>query len=311
MSDVDITTTALVSGLNMRPSVSIVGCGTVGTAIGKLLARAGYPIRGVATRSPDTAQRAAKIVGAERHSDCPWHISRQAEVVFITTPDDAIQSTCKAIADNKGFDKDAVVIHCSGALSSDVLSSARDCGAAVASLHPLQSFASVEQAEALVPGSFCAIEGDDAALPVLRRLVTDLGGVLMEISADGKILYHAAAVVASNYLVTLMNLALELDRAAGMSPDVSFKALLPLIKGTLENIDTKGIPEALTGPIARGDVETVAAHLEVMEERVPGLLRIYKTLGVHTIDLARAKGTLDEEAAEKLASLLGQKGAVG
>jgi predicted short-subunit dehydrogenase-like oxidoreductase (DUF2520 family) len=288
----------------MKPTIALIGCGTVGSAMGKLLARAGYRITGVATRSLDTAGRAAKMVGAERFSDRPWDVSRGAQIVFVTTPDDVIESTCKAIVKHRGFDKNAVVVHCSGALSSAILSSARRCEAAVATLHPLQSFASVDQAEKLVPGSFCAIEGDKAALPVVRRLVQDVGGLLMEITPEGKTLYHAAAVVASNYLVTLIHLARALNHAAGISPDVSFRALLPLINGTLSNIGAKGIPEALTGPIARGDVNTVAAHLKAIENRAPDFLAIYKTLGLCAVDLARDKGTCSQEAAERLVALL-------
>jgi predicted short-subunit dehydrogenase-like oxidoreductase (DUF2520 family) len=294
----------LLFGVKMKPTIAIIGCGTVGTAMGKLLARVGYPITGVATRDLDTAGRAAKMIGAERFSDCPWDVSRGAQVVFVTTPDDAIESTCKAVVEHQGFDKHAVVIHCSGALSSAVLSSARRCEATVASLHPLQSFASVDQAEKLVPGSFCAIEGDKTALPVVRQLVQDVGGVLMEITPEAKPLYHAAAVAASNYLVTLMDLALKLDRGAGIPSDVSFRALLPLIKGTLNNIGAKGIPAALTGPIARGDVDTVTAHLRAIEERAPECLMIYKTLGLYTVDLARDKGTCSKKAAERLIALL-------
>lgn len=289
---------------NLKPALSIIGCGTLGTAFGKLLARAGYRISGIATRSLETAERTAGIIGAKRFSDCPWEISLGADVVFITTPDDAIESTCKVISEHKGFEKNAVVIHCSGALSSEILSSARDCGAVVASLHPLQSFASVDQAETLVRGSFCAIEGDNAALPAVRQLVNDLGGLLMEITAEVKTLYHAAAVVASNYLVALIHLALKLDRAAGIPPDVAFRATLPLIKGTLSNIGAKGIPEALTGPIARGDRATVAAHLKAIKDRVPELLTVYSTLGLYTVDLAKDKGTLTKEMVEELIALL-------
>ncbi len=293
----------LLLGVKMKPTIAIIGCGTVGTAVGKLLSRAGYPITGVATRGLDTAGRAAKMIGAERFSDCPWDVSRGAQVVFVTTPDDAIESTCEAVVEHQGFDKHAVVIHCSGALSSAVLSSARRCEARIASLHPLQSFASVDQAEKLVPGSFCAIEGDKTALPVARQLVQDVGGVVMEITPEVKPLYHAAAVAASNYLVTLMDLALKLDRGAGIPSDVSFRALQPLINGTLNNIGAKGIPVALTGPVARGDVDTVTAHLRAIEEHAPECLMIYKTLGLYTVDLARDKGTCSKQAAEKLIAL--------
>jgi predicted short-subunit dehydrogenase-like oxidoreductase (DUF2520 family) len=173
----------------------------------------------------------------------------------------------------------------------------------VATLHPLQSFASVDQAVSLMPGSFCTIEGDEDALPAVRGVVEDLGGILLEITAEKKTLYHAAAVAASNYLVTLIHLALELDRAAGLDGDRSLNALLPLIKGTLDNIDKKGIPDALTGPIARGDVATVSAHLKAMKKDAPGLLPLYQCLGLYTIGLARAKGTIDQNMADELTAI--------
>jgi len=292
-------------GGDIKATVAIVGCGIVGTAMGKLLGKADYHISGVVTKHLETARRAAEATSAERFSISPWEVTRGAKIVFITTPDDLIESTCITISEHKGFEKNAVVIHCSGALSSDILSSARDSEAMVATLHPLQSFASTDQAVSLVPGSFCTIEGDKDALPIVRQIVEDIGGILLEITADKKTLYHAAAVAASNYLVTLLHLALELDKAAGLTSDTSYKALLPLIKGTLSNIGEEGIPGALTGPIARGDVATVSAHLKAMEKDAPELLTLYRCLGLYTVDLAKAKGTLSKEAADKLRTLLG------
>lgn len=291
-------------GGDIKATVAIVGCGIVGTAMGKLLSKADYRISGVVTKHLETARTAAEVTRAERFSVSPWEITREADVVFITTPDDLIESTCMTISEHKGFEKNAVVIHCSGALSSDILSSARDSEAMVATLHPLQSFASTDQAVSLVPGSFCTIEGDKDALPIVRQIVEDIGGILLEITAEKKTLYHAAAVAASNYLVTLLHLALELDKAAGLTSDTSYKALLPLIKGTLSNIGEEGIPGALTGPIARGDVATVSAHLKAIEKDAPMLLALYRCLGLYTVDLAKAKGTLNEMAAEKIRALL-------
>ncbi|MBW2174307.1 MAG: DUF2520 domain-containing protein [Deltaproteobacteria bacterium] len=291
-------------GGDIKATVAIVGCGIVGTAMGKLLGKADYYISGVATQHLETARRAAEATGAGKFSISPWEITRGAKIVFVTTPDDLIESTCMTISEHEGFEKNAVVIHCSGALSSDVLSSARDAEAMVATLHPLQSFASTDQAVSLVPGSFCTIEGDKDALPIVREIVEDIGGILLEITAEKKTLYHAAAVAASNYLVTLLHLALELDKAAGLTSNTSYEALLPLIKGTLSNIGEKGIPGALTGPIARGDVATVSSHLDAMAKDAPKLLTLYRCLGLYTIDLARAKGTLSKEAADKLRALL-------
>lgn len=287
-----------------KPTVAIIGCGTVGSALGKLLRGVGYRICGVATSNLETAQRAAEVTGAESCSDSPSEIAPTGEIVFITTPDDLIESVCVGISEQGGFQQGAAVIHCSGALSSEILASARGCGAKVATLHPLQSFASIDQAVSLVPGSFCTIEGDEDALSIVRKIVEDLGGMVSEITAEKKTLYHAAAVAASNYLVTLIHFALELDQAAGLDGETSLKALLPLIKGTLNNIGEKGIPDALTGPIARGDVATVSAHLKVIEEDAPELLPLYQCLGLYTVDLAKAKTTISEETAQKLIALL-------
>jgi predicted short-subunit dehydrogenase-like oxidoreductase (DUF2520 family) len=284
--------------------IAIVGCGTVGTALGQLLAQAGHVIVGVSARHKESAEKAARKVGTKRCSEIPWDITVGAQVVFITTPDDAIEKTCQDISDKNGFDNAAVVLHCSGALSSEILASARTCHASVASLHPLQSFASVEQAVHLVPGSYCAIEGDPPALATARQMVGDLGGIVMEIKKGAKTLYHAAAVVASNYLVTLVHVAQALNKNVGLSPHVSFKALQPLIKGTLKNIEARGIPDALTGPICRGDIATVQAHLASMKREAPELLDAYRALGRLTVGLARAKGTLSPERADRMEALL-------
>ena len=139
---------------------------------------------------------------------------------------------------------------------------------------------------------------------IVRQMVKDLGGILLEITAQKKALYHAAAVAASNYLVTLIHLALELNEAAGLPGHISFKALLPLIRGTLSNIGAKGIPGALTGPIARGDVATVSAHLQAIEKDAPELLLLYRSLGLYTVELAKAKKTIGQEAGERLVALL-------
>lgn len=287
-----------------KPALAIVGCGKVGTAMGKLLSRAGYPISGVVTRHLETARKAADEMGAGSYSDRPWDVTLGGEVVFITTPDDLIASVCRKIAEHRGFRKNAVVIHCSGALSSRILDPARGCGALAATLHPLQSFASVEQALGLVPGSFFAIEGDQEALAIVREIVADLKGVPLGITAERKTLYHAAAVAASNYFVAVMGLAMELNKAAGLPDELACDALLPLVKGTLSNISVQGIPDALTGPIARGDVATVSAHIEALKGVTPEFLPLYRCLGRYTVELAQAKKSISRQVATELMDLL-------
>ena len=287
-----------------KPSFSIVGCGKVGITLGKRLVQRGYPVAGLASRSLASARKAAELLGTDRVSETLWEATGQAGVVFITTPDDAIEDACRVIAQHSGFQPEAVVLHCSGVLSSVVLSSARDCGAHVGSLHPLQSFASIQEGTKRFEGILVSVEGDARAKAVARRIVQDLGANYAELQGDAKTLYHAAAVVASNYLVTLMHLAFGLNASAGISAQDSILGLMPLIQGTLSNIKSQGIPNALTGPIARGDVKTVQRHIQEIAARSPEFLQLYKTLGAHTIGLASAKGTVSPDAVGELEKIL-------
>lgn len=288
----------------MKPSFAIVGCGRVGTAFAKYLSASGYPIAGVACRTHASAQLLADLIGTERVSTIPWDITPGADVVFITTPDDKIEPVCQRIAENQGFTEKAVVLHSSGALPSTILSTAKSCGAAIGSLHPLQSFASKTFDKNPFPGIITDIEGDSAAVDVAKSIASDLETRSLLIKTEAKTLFHASAVVASNYLVAVLDLAFEFIGKAGVSRKEAWDVLQPLVNGTIANVGKVGIPEALTGPIARGDVETVAWHVRNIEENTPALGPLYKSLGLHTIQVAMAKGTLDAPGAEALKKIL-------
>ncbi len=289
----------------MKPSFSVIGCGRVGTALAGQLVPAGYRPAGFFSRSRSSAQAAARIAGdAALVFDEPWDAAKAADIVFLTPPDQAIAETCRLIADGQGFGQEMVVLHCSGALSSAVLQAARDQGAAVGSMHPLQSFAAATEGNPF-RGIKAAIEGDAAAVACARQLAGDLGADPISIRTEGKTLYHAAAVVASNYLVTVMRLSFQLLAEAGVPESEAYGVLSPLIGGTLNNIEQVGIPEALTGPIARGDVETVADHLSAIRQFSGEAADLYSRLGLATIEMARARGSLGEAAAGKLRELLG------
>jgi len=291
----------------MGCSFSIVGCGKVGKALGKFLTDAGYSAAGAASKSLSSAKAAADLLKTVRYSDIPWEITPSADVTLITTPDGVIADTCRLIAENKGFKAGSVVLHCSGALPSTILSSAGRCGAFTGSMHPLQSFAADNFTRNPFSGIIIAVEGEPRALTIAAEMASDLGATPLTIETQAKTLYHAAAVAASNYLVTLLSLAFRLLAEAGISGPAAYNALHPLIDGTLTNIKTIGIPQALTGPIARGDIETVKKHLVEIGSKAPQLTDLFKTLGFHTIDIAVAKGTLAEPDAEALRNLLGSK----
>jgi len=282
-----------------KPSVAVVGCGKVGTALALLLKERGYPVVAVASRSPESARKLARSLGCDSF-DRPWEATLKADLVFVTTPDREIAPVAELIAREGGFRFGQVVAHTSGAHASSELHGVRETGALAVSIHPLQSFADVAGAMENLPGSYFALEGDEAAIPLARQLVTDLKGRAFIIRAEDKPLYHAAACVASNYLVSLVHLATNLYGRFGLSPKEAFEALYPLVQGTINNIRRMGAVDALTGPVARGDVSTIAGHLPPLD-RVGSLESyLYRLLGLYTVRVAREKGSIDGGQARQL-----------
>jgi predicted short-subunit dehydrogenase-like oxidoreductase (DUF2520 family) len=227
-------------------------------------------------------------------------VADNVQLVFITTPDDAIAK----VAGELQWYPEQSVVHCSGADSTDIIVSARECGADVGGFHPLQTFASVAHAIENIPGSTFAIEAEEPLLSTLKEMASALEGSWVRLGAGDKVLYHAAAVIACNYFVTLVKLATDLWQTFGVPPQQATKALLPLLRGTLHNIDNVGLPHCLTGPIARGDIGTIKKHLDALEMAAPKILSTYRELGLQTIPIALAKGKIDKERAKELLTLL-------
>ncbi len=284
----------------MKPSFAIVGCGKVGTALAIFLTRAGYRSAGFASKRLSSAKHVADMVLSDHFSDVPWDITRDADVVFITTPDSDIEDTCNSISRNTGFADNAVVIHCSGALASSVLSGAKTCGAWIGSMHPLQSFASADHKTNPFQGIIVSLEGESSAVNIAKTIAEDLGGTVVTLLTEAKTLYHASAVVASNYLVTLLDLAIRLIQEAGVQRQDAFNLLKPLIEGTLSNIGNVGVQKALTGPIARGDIKTLETHIEEIGSKRPELLALYKMLAFYTIDIAAAGDSISASTIQAL-----------
>jgi predicted short-subunit dehydrogenase-like oxidoreductase (DUF2520 family) len=281
--------------------VGVIGAGKVGSAVAILLQRGGYQISGVASRSAASAERLAARLAVPA-----WpalNLAGKAELLLLTTPDDAIAQVAAELAAAGAFQRGQLVVHMSGALSSEALAPAAEKGAIALSLHPIQSFASVEQALELIPGSYFSIEGDSRGYEQAVWLVQTLGGSHFFLDAQSKALYHAAAVEASNYLVALLASSLELLAAAGVPEEVRLPAFLPLVEGTLRNIKSLGIPQALTGPIARGDLGTLHKHLQAMQS-CPEQRPVYSTMGLAAVELALAKGGIDQERAGQIRRLL-------
>jgi predicted short-subunit dehydrogenase-like oxidoreductase (DUF2520 family) len=286
--------------------IGFIGAGIVGTSLAVRLGRNalahGYRIEAVASRSRSSALRLVQAAGSGQIYDTPQGVADNADFVFITTPDDAIAVVVNEVRWHAG----QYVVHCSGADSLDVLEPARLCGAQVGSFHPLQTFASIQKAIDNLPGSTFALEAEGDLLEILKEMSLALEGRWIKLGAGDKAAYHTAAVMSCNYLVTLVKLATDLWGSFGIPREEAIQALLPLLRGTINNIETLGIPNALTGPIARGDIGTVQIHLNTLKETAPDILPAYSELGLQTLPVALAKGKINERQARELEDILKQ-----
>ena len=280
--------------------LGFIGTGTVGTALALKLSRRGYQVIAASSRGYTSASNLARTIDGCLAYRNNQDVADVAGLVFITTPDDAIAP----VATSLNFRPGQSVIHCSGADSTANLKTARESGAQVGVIHPLQTFANTEQALENLPGSTFALEAEEPLLSTLKEMTTALEGHWIELKASDKVLYHAAAVIACNYLVTLVKLATDLWQTFQVPPAKATQALLPLIRGTIRNIETVGIPQCLTGPIARGDTGTITKHLNALEGVAPTMLTTYRELGLATIPIALAKGKINSKQAEELKSIL-------
>jgi predicted short-subunit dehydrogenase-like oxidoreductase (DUF2520 family) len=280
----------------------IIGTGMVGTAIGKLLQQAGYSIVGMSDLSSAQLKRAQKYIQAKSYKN-PAQAASIADCIFITTRDDQILEVCKEIAQNTSL-KGKKVFHLSGAGGLELLAPASNAGGAVASIHPLQSFSSIDGAISSIPGSYFGITAGRGAQTISVALVHALKGIPILISSRQKPLYHAAACIASNYLVTLMSVVDTISIAAGFKEKNALKAYMPLVYGSLKNIERQGCAGALTGPIARADVGTIEKHLKAFTGKLSHFRPLYSELGKITVDLAQQKGTINNTQAKRIRGLL-------
>ena len=265
--------------------IGIIGSGRAGGALGAALASAGYPVTGVSARSRASLERAARLLP---HVPVlpPDEVTRHADVVLLAVPDDAIATVALSLP----FTEDQYAVHLSGAHGTSVL---RGIAATPVALHTPMTFT---DAPASLAGVVFTATAPDRAL--VERLVKDLGAEVQWIAEDQRALYHAGLVHGANHLVTLVSQALDVLRAAGIADPSA--TLRPLLTATLDNTLRSG-HDALTGPIVRGDAETVQAHLAVLRGRTAST---YTELARATVELAAADGRLDAETAARIEQVL-------
>ncbi len=283
-----------------KPTLSFIGAGTLGRALSVACAAAGYRVLSIHSHSFEDATRLANdLPGAEAVPSLSE--ATRADIVFLTVPDDAIAEVCESIS----WPRSCSVVHCSGALSLEPLEHAQEAGASIGGLHPLQTFAAGAEHAGRLSGIAYALEASSNELhDALEELVEALGGRPQWIKGSDKPLYHVSAAMASNYLVALLGDASKLWESFGLSREGGLQSLLPLVRGTIDNLQGVGFPDALTGPIARGDVDTVRIHLDALTTSQPDIIDSYAAMGKRTVTLGLEKGTLSEDAARAISELL-------
>src|SRR6266481_4277232 len=247
----------------MRGSLTIVGAGRVGRALGRGLHELGWKIGAVVTRSHASARRATRFIGAGQPHGGLTRQVLSCSVILVATPDSAVREVAEELARIGAEELDGkIVLHTSGALAASALDAVRTFGAAAGSMHPLQSFSGVGVPQ--LEGKVFAIEGDAAAVRMARQIARSLGGAPVKIEGSKKPLYHAGAAMAAGHVLAVVEAAARLLMSVGMNRREAVRALLPLTRQVLQNFERLGPRAAWTGPLARGDYEVIEAHKKAL-----------------------------------------------
>ncbi|WP_444946363.1 Rossmann-like and DUF2520 domain-containing protein [Microbulbifer sp. VTAC004] len=284
-------------------TLNIIGAGRLGKTLGRLWQQKGlFQLKSIFNRSYDSALAAVEFIGAGQAAESIESMA-EADCWLISCSDGEIAVFAQRLSDRLAERNDIIAFHCSGALSSQVLEVLRP--ASIASAHPVHSFAEPLHSLDTLPGSSVALEGDSLAVSALENAFTALGCEILTIEAQHKSLYHAGSVIACNYLTALIDLSLRSFAAAGIERNSALKLLEPIVLQTAQNNMSLGPEKSLTGPIARGDLETVATQVENLASVDPQLALHYRQLGLACVELAR-RGQLSDESAASLIELLSE-----
>lgn len=283
--------------------IGFIGAGKVGAAFGTYLTQNGFEVAGYYSRSIESASNSAVLTSGKAYIHIE-ELVQECEIIVITTPDDAITSVGLFLAQLSVSWEPKTVMHMSGIHSSACFEPLVQKGATACSLHPMLAFGDYRTAvEALKTVPF-TLEGEGEHIIKIKHILKICGNQWTQIQSNQKALYHTAACMLSNYLVTLMDTGLSMLVSAGFEPEQAKVLAEPLVRGTVKNIFSMGTEKALTGPISRGDAGTVALHVKKLSEFQENWQTIYKQLGISTVDLALKAGRINESAHDLIKGVL-------
>jgi predicted short-subunit dehydrogenase-like oxidoreductase (DUF2520 family) len=284
-------------------SIAIIGAGKLGTSLGKALSKAGFTITSLSCSTLPSARESRRIIGQGEPSANNIETARRGEILILSVPDDEINTVVQELesADNLWTGK--LVFHCSGRIPAEILSPLQKKGASTASLHPIQTFSQKDTDVKIFQNTHISLEGDETAVLTAKKIVLRIGGHPIVIKAEDKPLYHAALSLSSNFFVVLLDTAVTLLRSSGLDDALALRILLPLMEGAFQNVKTSDIRSSLTGPVIRGDKNTVRAHLEALQT-YPEIQEIYRKLAAQALEIAKGKKRLSDKKIKELTQIL-------
>jgi predicted short-subunit dehydrogenase-like oxidoreductase (DUF2520 family) len=282
--------------------ISIIGAGRLGASLGYALRKKGHKIRALSCKSLPSAKESRKIIGEGQALTDNREAAKKGKVVFICVPDEEIERITKDLSRSDIDWTKRHVFHCSGLLPSEILIPLRKKRAWTASFHPVQSFPLKRASQNQFMGIYFGLEGCTESLSLGKKMVHQLGGQTIILEASSKPLYHAACSISSNFLVVLLDVATSLLDQMGLEKE-SFQILFPLLKTTLHNVKKFNIESSLTGPIMRGDRQSIEMHLEALS-LFPQYHEIYTILAEQALEIAKKEGKLPPHKVKALMRLL-------
>jgi predicted short-subunit dehydrogenase-like oxidoreductase (DUF2520 family) len=286
--------------------ITIIGAGKLGTNLGYALVQKGHRIAILSDKNLSSAKESQQLIGQGNVTDDNRSAALDGQWVILTVPDDVIETVAEELADSAINWQNRFVFHCSGLYTTEILNSLEKRNALVASVHPVQSFPQKTPDPKVFEDIFFGLEGKPQALELAKNITRQLDGKYFILEPDDKPLYHTACSMASNFIATLLDTAAKLLSQAGLADSMASQVLMPLVQGTLQNVNKFDAGTALTGPVARGDQKSITKHLEALNKH-PELRELYKTIARQSLQITKREGFLSEEKIKTLEALLEDK----
>ncbi|MBN1292578.1 MAG: DUF2520 domain-containing protein [Candidatus Latescibacteria bacterium] len=287
-----------------KPSCQLIGAGRAGRAIASAMTLAGYRFTWIGSSKREDAELLAQLIGCSAYGVEFTGFEEHAEFLILSVPDDEIESVAQQAIDSGIITDQTIAAHLSGALDSIVLNPVCSAGASIMAFHPAQSFTVDSNPELVFKGICFDMEGDIRACSMGEKIACDLGAVSVILTPEQRLFTHLAMTITSNYSVTLIRMAEDIMKTAGVSEKTAGKMLFPLFTQTVRNIEVSGTVKALTGPVARGDINIIRKHLVSLKNLSTEYNVLYRSMARIAVQIAAERGDINTDIEKQIKRML-------